>query len=84
MTIAHTEKILGWIQKMMHDAINDVIYTLDRFANHPKGLQLAVIVATLIKKPSLATIILKELLKYILSTLLLTLNTGLFLWEMAR
>jgi predicted Zn-dependent protease len=56
VTSAHTDKILGWVQNgRMQDAINDVVYTLDRFANHPKGLQMAGMVATMIKRPSLAT-----------------------------
>jgi Tfp pilus assembly protein PilF len=55
ITSAHTDKIPGWIQQgRMQDAINDVVYTLDRFANHPKGLQLAAMVASIIKRPSLA------------------------------
>jgi Tfp pilus assembly protein PilF len=56
VTTAHTDKILGWVQRgRLQDAINDIVYTLDRFANHPKGLQMASMVSTLIKKPSLAT-----------------------------
>lgn len=55
VTMAHTDKILGFIREgKMDAAIFDVKYTLDRFANHPKGLQMAGIVAQLTKKPSLA------------------------------
>ena len=55
VTSAHTDKILEWVRLgRMDTAVFDVRYTLDRFANHPKGLQLAGIVATLTKKPSLA------------------------------
>jgi Tfp pilus assembly protein PilF len=56
VTMAHTDKILGWIRAGdLKTAVSDVKYTLDRFANHPKGLQLASMVAALIKQPSLAT-----------------------------
>jgi Tfp pilus assembly protein PilF len=62
--MAHTDKILEWIRKGdMTTAVYDVRYTLDRFANHTKGLQMAGIVATLTKKPSLAVYYFERALK---------------------
>ena len=55
VTKHHTDKILVWIREgKMNAAIYDVKYTLDRFPNHPKGLELAGLVAQLSKTPSLA------------------------------
>jgi predicted Zn-dependent protease len=56
VTSAHTDKILDFIREgKMQAAINDVVYTLDRFPNHPKGLQLASAVAKIANTPSLAS-----------------------------
>jgi Tfp pilus assembly protein PilF len=64
VTMAHTDKIVEWIrQGRLDNAVLDVRYTLDRFPNHPKGLQMAGIVAQLTKKPSLAVYYFERALK---------------------
>jgi len=64
LTLNHTDKILGYIRENKMDAaILDVKYTLDRFANHPKGLQMAIIVSRLSKQTSLAVFYFERALK---------------------
>lgn len=51
---AHTSKVMDWIlQKRMNNALSDIKYTLERFPNHPKGLQLISSFAHLTKDPAL-------------------------------
>ena len=64
LTLNHTDKILGYIRENKIDAATfDVKYTLDRFANHPKGLQMAIVVSRLTKQPSLAVVYFESALK---------------------
>jgi Tfp pilus assembly protein PilF len=55
VTSAHTDRIMEYISKDdIRGAVSDVKYTLDRFANHPKGLMMAGFVANITKQSSLA------------------------------
>lgn len=52
---AHVNTVLGSIGKgRMDNAMNDLRYTLERFPNHPQGLQLMGMAAQILKNASLA------------------------------
>ena len=55
VTKHHAEKADVWIREnRIGNAIEDLKYTLDRFPNHPLGLQLMGLVSKITKNPSMA------------------------------
>ncbi len=80
MTINHLNKVTGWIQQgRIGNAVDDLIYVLDRFPNQPRALQLLPLVASLSKNQGLAVTYFEKALRQFPQYALTHAQYGLFL-----
>ena len=79
MTINHLNKVTGWIQQgRIGNAVDDLIYVLDRFPNQPRALQLLPLVASLSKNQGLAVTYFEKALRQFPQYALTHAQYGLF------